>query len=85
MIHIRIDHEPENSKRRFACGIGPELPAGDTYYFPGDALAYHKSDCPGCNPHGPEQLGTPLSELSGRPGRAGFAKFQAIAASWGYG
>jgi len=28
MIHIRIDNEIENSKRQFACGIGPDLPAG---------------------------------------------------------
>ncbi len=31
-----------------------------------------------------EQLGTPLSELSGRPGRHGFQKFSQIASSWGY-
>jgi len=29
-------------------------------------------------------LGTPLSELSGRPGHEGFAKFNRIARSWGY-
>jgi hypothetical protein len=29
-------------------------------------------------------LGTPLSELSGRPGEPGWEKFKAIARSWGY-
>lgn len=29
-------------------------------------------------------LGTPLSELSGRPGHRGYERFTAIAASWGY-
>ncbi len=33
MIHIRIDDHADNSKRKFACGIGPDLPAGDTYWF----------------------------------------------------
>jgi len=31
-----------------------------------------------------DQVGTPLSELSGRPGHPGFDRFCAIAASWGY-
>jgi hypothetical protein len=30
------------------------------------------------------QLGTPLSELSGRPGHPGFERFKQIAKSWGY-
>lgn len=80
MIHCRIDCEDDedmNSKRRFACGIGPDLPPGDTYYFQGDALADYKVDCPGCNPGGPRQLGTPLSELTP-------ARFRAIGESWGY-
>ena len=29
-------------------------------------------------------LGTPISELSGRPGEPGFQKFSDIAKSWGY-
>lgn len=29
-------------------------------------------------------LGTPISELSGRPGEPGWEKFKAIARSWGY-
>jgi hypothetical protein len=81
MIHIRIDHEHENSKRRFACGLGPDLPAGDQYWFQGEDQAYRHADCPGCNPHGPRKLGTPISELSGQPG-PGYERFKAIARSW---
>lgn len=83
MIHIRIDNEVENSKRKFACGIGPELPAGDTYFFDGE-LSACRADCPGCNPEGPRPIGTPLSQLSGRPGYPGFGKFTEIARSWGH-
>jgi hypothetical protein len=83
MIHIRVDDERENSNRRFACGLGPELPDGDTYFFDGEARA-DRADCPGCNPGGPRQLGTPISQLSGRPGFPGYDKFCEIAASWGY-
>jgi len=84
MIHIRIDDEELNSKRRFACGIGPDLPEGDTYFFAGEILAGIKADCPGCNPGGPRKLGTPISQLSGRPGEPGYAEFVRIAKSWGY-
>ena len=80
--HIRIDHAVLNRERRFACGIGPELPAGDTYWFEDEAQADFAT-CPLCNPT-PRRLGTPLSELSGRPGHPGFDQFKAIAASWGY-
>lgn len=31
-----------------------------------------------------EPLGTPISELSGRPGRPGFETFKRVAKSWGY-
>lgn len=30
------------------------------------------------------RLGTPLSQLSGRPGHPGYDEFKRIAASWGY-
>jgi len=83
VIHIRIDDEVENSKRRFACGIGPELPAGDVYFFQGESRADY-ADCPGCNPGGARQLGTPISNLSGRPGTNGYGEFLRIAGSWGY-
>ena len=83
MIHIRVDDEIENSKRRFACGIGPELPTGDTYWFEAEGQAYHQADCPGCNPGGPKPYGTPISQLSGQPG-PGHEEFLRIARSWGY-
>lgn len=83
MIHIRVDNEIENSKRRFACGIGPELPEGDQYYFAGEWRS-ERADCPGCNPAGPRPLGVPISQLSGRPGHPGYERFKQIAASWGY-
>lgn len=82
MIHIWIDDFETNDGRVFACGI-PELPEGDLYFFSGDPAA-DRADCPGCNPDGPRKLGTPLSQLSGRPGHAGFAEFCRIAESWGY-
>ena len=84
MIHVRVDNEPLNENRKFACGIGPELPEGDKYYFEGESGAWLKADCPGCNPGGPKQLGTPVSQLSSTPGSHGFERFKAIAASWGY-
>ena len=83
MIHIRIDDEVSNSKRRFTCGLGPDLPTGDVYYFQGEFGAAW-ADCPGCNPAGPPHLGTPISQLSGRPGHDGYAEFVRIARSWGY-
>lgn len=82
MIHIRVDDFEENSKRKFACGIGPELPPGDTYYFEGEFTSL-AADCPGCNPEGPAR-GTPISKLSGRPGEPGYAQFVEIARSWGF-
>lgn len=84
MFHIRVDDEIENSKRRFACGIGPDLPSGDMYFFQSEFGAHCRVDCPGCNPSGPHKLGTPISELSGRPGEPGYAEFCRIARSWGY-
>lgn len=83
MIHIRIDDEELANKRRFACGIGPDLPPGDKYYFASEAIAEVAADCPGCNPS-PRKLGTPISQLSGQPGKPGYAEFVRIAKSWGY-
>ena len=88
MMHIRVDHEALNSKRRFACGIGPELPEGDKHLFEDEINAapyrLNRIDCPRCNPEGPKPLGTPLSEVSGRPGHPGYKRFKQIAESWGY-
>lgn len=83
MIHIRIDDEIENSKRQFACGIGPQLPQGDTYFFSSETGA-ERADCLGCNPAGPRPLGTPISQISGRPGHQGYEEFVRIAQSWGH-
>jgi len=80
VIHIRIDGHTDNTKRKFACGIGPDLPAGDTYFFAGEGMA-READCQGCNPGGPHRLGTPLSQISGHPG---YEEFVRIAKSWGY-
>ena len=83
MIHIRVDDEPENSKRRFACGIGPLLPDGDKWVGDLEIGLHRMVDCPGCIPFRAE-FGTPLSELSGQPGHRGYERFKAIAASWGF-
>ena len=83
MTHIRVDNEPDNTNRRFACGLGPELPEGDTYYFAAEPWA-ERADCPGCNSAGHWAFGTPLSELSGRPGHKGYDEFVRIANSWGF-
>lgn len=83
MIHIRIDDEEHSGKRRFACCLGPTLPPGDTYYFQNEWGADYVADCPGCNPGGPKKIGTPLSELSGRPGHDGYAEWLRISKSWG--
>jgi hypothetical protein len=83
MIHIRVDGETLNSKRRFACGIGPELPKGDVYFFQTEAGA-DRADCPGCNPAGPRRLGTPISEISTQPGQPGYAEWLRISRSWGH-
>ena len=83
MMHIRTDNNILNSKRRFACGIGPDLPPGDTWRFQSESLA-DRSDCPKCNPGGPRQYGTPISGLSGTIGEPGYAEFLRIASGWGY-
>lgn len=91
-LHIRIDDEPLNSNARFACGIGWPLPDGDKYFFEAEPLSRSAAflsgsefeACPGCFPNGRPRLGTPLSELSGRPGHKGYAEFRRIAESWGY-
>ncbi len=85
MIHILDDSHGDGTlaKRRMICGIAGALPAGDVFWYPSEANADY-ADCPGCNPDGPRRRGTPLSQLSGRPGEPGFAEFCRIAESWGY-
>lgn len=82
MIHIRTDNEELNSNSQFACGIAWPLPEGDKYFFAGEGGS-HRADCLKCNPHY-RPLGTPISELSGRPGHKGYSRFVEIAQSWGY-
>lgn len=92
MLHIRVDDQDQNIHRRFACGGGPELPAGDVYLFEAEShragayFATHQDveACPGCFPAGKPQFGTPLSQISGRPGEPGYGEFCRIARSWGY-
>ena len=83
MTHIRTDVSAYNSQRKFACGLGPDLPKGDKWVGEGEIGLHVMVDCPECG-GGKVELGTPLSELSGRPGHPGYSKFKAIAASWGY-
>ena len=82
MIHIRVDDCDLISQRRMACGIVGPLPEGDQYYFQSEGLS-RLADCQGCNPGGPQKLGTPISQLCGRPGHNGFSEFSRIAESWG--
>jgi hypothetical protein len=88
MIHIRLDDNTggtsKNSEAKFACGLKWPLPEGDKYFFEAEVGSHYRVDCPGCNPGGARQLGTPISQLSGRPGEPGYEEFKRIAASWGY-
>lgn len=82
MIHIRTDNEELNSKRRFACGIGPALPEGDKYFFDGESAVDRQVDCPACRAalgFAPEKagVGVPLKDMT-------HAQFVEIARSWGY-
>lgn len=82
MIHIRRDDYEDNRKNPTICGL-MALPEGDTFFWIAES-ASRRADCQICNPGGPQQLGTPLSQLSGRPGQPGYEAFKRIAASWGY-
>jgi len=77
MIHIKDDFD------KTICGLD-KLPIGDVFFFSDESASWLKSDCPTCNPGGPKQLGTPVSQLSGRPNHNGFNEFKRIAESWGY-
>lgn len=65
------------------CGIKGRLPDGHTFFFDHEYMA-RKATCPNCNPEGPRPIGTPISQLSGRPGHTGYQRFCEIAASWGH-
>lgn len=82
MIHIRTDDEELNSKRRFACGLGPALPEGDRYFFEAESAADRHVNCPACRaalgwPAEKSGVGIPLSKLT-------YAQFVEIGRSWGY-
>lgn len=64
MIHIRIDQQPLKAHRKFACGIGPELPEGDKWFYEGEGGA-DSADCPKCNPGPKPTYGIPASMMSG--------------------
>lgn len=83
LIHIRTDNNVLNADRKFVCGIGPELPKGDLWYQQYESMADFAT-CPKCNPIGPRRLGTPISQLSGRPGQPGYSEFVRIARSYGF-
>jgi hypothetical protein len=84
-VHVRIDSEAENSKRKFACGIGPALPEGHVWFGATEFGCHHLVNCPECaRQFNVKPLGTPMSQISGRPGRQGYEEFKRIAASWGH-
>lgn len=61
---------------------GEPMPAGEQMF------KYHGYSGPCPTPEKPKdssEIGTPLSELSGRPGHAGHDRFAAIGETWGYG
>jgi hypothetical protein len=82
VIHIRVDQGELNSERRFACGIGPELPEGDKWFYQSESAALRHVDCPGCNPGRPAPIGIPISDLDGRNG--GNDAWRRLSESWGY-
>ena len=85
MIHLRLDGAELNKDAKMRCGLGWPLPEGDKYVFEAEISLHRMIDCPGCNGgKPPRELGTPISELSGQPGRPGYDRFCEIARSWGY-
>ena len=84
MVHRRTDDNELNKDAKFECGIGWPLPDGDKYIDDGDFWHTHMITCEGCGGGPPQPLGTPLSQLSARPGEPGYAEFCRIARSWGY-
>lgn len=87
MVHLRVDLEyytmdrPPKDARLMACGMR-QLADGHAWVEDRATACLHVT-CPLCMPEC-EQLGTPISQLSGRPGTDGFAAFVGIANSWGY-
>lgn len=87
MIHLRVDIEyytmdrPPKEARQMACGMR-QLADGHGWTHDTAAACLHVT-CPICLPEC-QQLGTPISQLSGRPAHPGYGEFVRIAESWGY-
>lgn len=87
MVHLRVDLEyyamdrPPPSARQMACGMR-QLADGHAWFEDRLTSCLHVT-CPLCLPEC-QRLGTPISQLSGRPGTDGYGKFVAIAESWGH-
>ena len=77
------DHEEyqyERGERDYFCTECGQAAPYDAYVYEpceGDIPISFASDAP-------RTIGTPLSQLSGRPGHPGFEEFCRIARSWGY-
>lgn len=88
VLHIREEsYGAPNDQARMLCGMRWPLPNGHKYFFEaetGNQFRLNRVNCPGCNPAGVRPIGTPLSQLSGRPGHPGFAEFTRIARSYGH-
>lgn len=77
LIHIKETYD------KTLCGLAGKLPDGHTFFFSTEYAA-RRATCPHCKPEGLTPIGTPISQLSGRPGDAGYQKFCEIAETWGY-
>ncbi len=72
------DYQYDRCERRHfcvECGNDPPLDWGGYECDEGVSLSFARDP--------DEPIGTPISELSGRPGHAGYDKFVSIAKSWG--
>lgn len=90
MIHLRVDDWwnagdygdlVRGPHFRMACGMR-QLSSGHAWTDDTKVASLHVN-CPTCLPQC-QRLGTPFSELSGRPGEPGYSEFVRIGKSWGY-
>jgi hypothetical protein len=97
MVHLLVDERPDYRSwdddgrpigpapgpwwGLMACGMR-QLADGHAYVNDTAAACLHVT-CPTCLPEC-QQLGTPISQLSGRPGEPGYERFVVIGRSWGY-
>lgn len=90
MVHLLVDSRPYYEGERptepwwglMACGMR-QLATGHAYINDTAAACLHVT-CPTCLPEC-QQLGTPISQLSGHPGAGEpYDRFVAIGESWGY-